>query len=611
MVACRAARDAGHAPPFRLRPGLVAEVLRFYDALGRYQKDVDTFERLALGLLEPGAADDRGAERLVRQTRFLAAAFRELESRQAAAGADEHVLRARLVQVAGAASVAPRRRGGGRPVERSLRPVAGRLGPAGAAARARASRRRGHRRDARRRPARAAAPSAARHRRGARPTPDDSVAPNRSCRCRRAARSCTWRAIARRKWPASRAASRRRCGRGALARLDRAALVVRTPLPYVYVTREVLRSAGVPCQMFDALPLAAESWAAAFDLVCSAVGTGFARGPAIALLGSPHFRFERRRRAAGARRRRRRSTGRSPSTAISASFRRCRRWSTVVGRNRRVERPSACGSVRARAGAGAAGHASSSRCAPRPGWRITCDVLLAFLTGHEAAPGPDDPLRARQLRARGALLGTLAALRDAYAPLRSVAGGLRRHGRRVPALDRGADLRAAHGRGGRAPARQRQRPLRRLRRGAAGGPGRGRMAGPLAAQHLLFALGAARAGLALRSAAARRRARRVRRSAAAAATAPHRLHLCARIRRAGQRVVAARRAGARRSRRGGSLAAGRAACSSTRRSGSTRWTSARSAAGPRAWAALRLAARAATSRASAAPPRAIRRGSTR
>ena len=100
MVACRAARDAGHSPPFRLRPGLVAEVLRFYDALGRYQKDVDTFERLALGLLEPGAADDRGAERLVRQTRFLSAAFRELESRQAAAGADEHVLRARLVQMA-------------------------------------------------------------------------------------------------------------------------------------------------------------------------------------------------------------------------------------------------------------------------------------------------------------------------------------------------------------------------------------------------------------------------------------------------------------------------------------------------------------------------------
>ena len=103
MVACRAARDAGHEPPFRLRPGLVAEVLRFYDTLARYQKDVDTFERLALGLLEPGAAEDRGAERLVRQTRFLAAAFRQLEARQAEAGTDEHTLRALLV-----ASPAPR-----------------------------------------------------------------------------------------------------------------------------------------------------------------------------------------------------------------------------------------------------------------------------------------------------------------------------------------------------------------------------------------------------------------------------------------------------------------------------------------------------------------------
>ncbi len=98
MVACRAAKDAGHEPPFQLRPGLVAEALRFYDTIGRYQKDVDIpSERLALGLLEPGAADDRGAERLVRQTRFLAAAFRELETRQNAAGADEHTPRSRVM----------------------------------------------------------------------------------------------------------------------------------------------------------------------------------------------------------------------------------------------------------------------------------------------------------------------------------------------------------------------------------------------------------------------------------------------------------------------------------------------------------------------------------
>ena len=48
--------------------------------------------------------------------------------------------------------------------------------------------------------------------------------------------------------------------------LDRMAIVVRQRLPYVYLAREVFRSAGVPCQMFDALPLAAEPYAAALDL---------------------------------------------------------------------------------------------------------------------------------------------------------------------------------------------------------------------------------------------------------------------------------------------------------------------------------------------------------
>ena len=55
-VACRTAIEAGNEPPFRLRPGLVAEIVRFYDSLQRHQKGIDTFERLALGALEPGAA---------------------------------------------------------------------------------------------------------------------------------------------------------------------------------------------------------------------------------------------------------------------------------------------------------------------------------------------------------------------------------------------------------------------------------------------------------------------------------------------------------------------------------------------------------------------------
>jgi RecB family exonuclease len=413
MVACRAASHAGHEAPFRLRPGLVAEVLRFYDALGRYQKDVNTFERLALGLLEPGAADDRGAERLVRQTRFLAAAFRELEARQAEAGADEHVLRARLVATPAA-----------RPYRHVVVAVGDRssdrygLWPADWDLLARL-------------------PALARfdvvvtdtalagdlHERLHRLLPgldevrydDESAATAASGPMLQVPTGGAVVHVARDREEEVAGFARRIKGavrRGALERLDRAALVVRTPLPYVYVTRDVLRSAGVPCQMFDALPLAAESWAAAFDLVCSAVGTGFARGPAVALLGSPHFRFEEDgerlaasevaaldRALAEQGYLGRLSTLRALVESWTAKAKSSSRWAAAARAGRVLERV-ASGLEPLRSPAGVAEHLR---------------VLIAFLIGHEAAPGPDDPLRARQLRARAALLGTLTALRDAYA----------------------------------------------------------------------------------------------------------------------------------------------------------------------------------------------------
>ncbi|MDO8795056.1 MAG: PD-(D/E)XK nuclease family protein, partial [Vicinamibacterales bacterium] len=73
--------------------------------------------------------------------------------------------------------------------------------------------------------------------------------------------------------------------------LERMALVVRRPLPYVYLAREILRSAGVPCQLHDALPLAAEPFAAALDLVSTSVASGWSRQTLTALLSSPVFRF--------------------------------------------------------------------------------------------------------------------------------------------------------------------------------------------------------------------------------------------------------------------------------------------------------------------------------
>ena len=60
----------GAAPPFQLRPGLVAEMMRFYDQLRRQGQSVDRYESLLVESLD--ADSDRGAERLLRQTRFLA-----------------------------------------------------------------------------------------------------------------------------------------------------------------------------------------------------------------------------------------------------------------------------------------------------------------------------------------------------------------------------------------------------------------------------------------------------------------------------------------------------------------------------------------------------------
>src|SRR4029077_5767323 len=63
---------------FQLRPGLVAEMLRFYDQLRRQSQQVRRFEELIDEAL--GSDDvDRAAQRMRIQTRFLAAAFRAYE----------------------------------------------------------------------------------------------------------------------------------------------------------------------------------------------------------------------------------------------------------------------------------------------------------------------------------------------------------------------------------------------------------------------------------------------------------------------------------------------------------------------------------------------------
>src|SRR3954470_6538759 len=97
QAAARAAAATGLQLSFRLRPGLIAEMLRFYDHLRRQSQQVDRFEELIDQAL--GSDDlDRAAARMRVQTRFLAAAFGQYERRvRDSDGCDEHALREQLM----------------------------------------------------------------------------------------------------------------------------------------------------------------------------------------------------------------------------------------------------------------------------------------------------------------------------------------------------------------------------------------------------------------------------------------------------------------------------------------------------------------------------------
>ena len=95
-AAAHAAITDGATPPFHLRSALIGEVVDLYDAVRRQRQDVASFERLVLEplALEAESEGDAGAERMLRQTRFLAATFRGYQARREALGAhDEHTLR--------------------------------------------------------------------------------------------------------------------------------------------------------------------------------------------------------------------------------------------------------------------------------------------------------------------------------------------------------------------------------------------------------------------------------------------------------------------------------------------------------------------------------------
>jgi RecB family exonuclease len=399
-VACRAAADES-APPFRLRPGLVAEIVHFYDTLRRHLKDVSTFERLVLGALEPGAASDRGAAQLVEQTRFLVRAFQRFEQLSADAGADEHSTRVQLLA---------------EPSERPWRHVV-------VAVRDRAM-------DAHglfaadwdllaRLPGLMQLDVVATDEVLAGPFHQrihDLLPGIEETRLSSDGRSSP-RLVTTSEGEIAHVARDREDEIAGFARwvrqerlpLDRTALVVRQPLPYVYLAREVMRSAGMPLQMFDALPLAAEPYSAVLDLVMS-FASGFGRTAAVAVLRSPHLQFTTANVLV---------TGRDVmaldrALAEAGYLGDVDALERLVAAWRTSERVPA-GAVRAAEAVLAA--ARELRPSPSPAPCAThLERVIAFLQAHEHLPvsSADDPLRARLLRGRAAILDLLASLRDAH-----------------------------------------------------------------------------------------------------------------------------------------------------------------------------------------------------
>jgi hypothetical protein len=84
LSACaRDADQSGTPAPFTLRPGLVAEVLQLYDALRRQLRTVHRFEEYLSEELERDVDIDRGAVRMLQQTRFLAYRLSRLRAARA------------------------------------------------------------------------------------------------------------------------------------------------------------------------------------------------------------------------------------------------------------------------------------------------------------------------------------------------------------------------------------------------------------------------------------------------------------------------------------------------------------------------------------------------
>ena len=399
MHAAARQASAGAELSFRLRPGLVAEMLRFYDHLRRQQQQVTRFEEL-IGDAVGGPDDDRAAARLRRQTAFLAAAFRDYERRVVESEAtDEHTLRAQLI-------AEPARD----PVRHVVVTVPDWIADADGLFVAdfdlltrlpgletldivstEAVLRSGfHERlhtwwpglDEDQFVARQIKPVVAIPPGG---SPDEPWWTHRD-------REEELVAVVRQLKADGR--------RGDAVPLTRTAVVFKHPLPYLYLAAEVFGAAGVPYQASDALPLAAEPTAAALDLVFDAVASDFTRDTIVALLRSPHFAFQH--------------DGADITRETTSALDRALSDARYLGDLDRLQALLDDGRVAVPAMRGllAAIRPLALLSDPHPA-SAQIHRLIDFWSAHARPTKDEDPFAAREGRARAALVDTLAALASA------------------------------------------------------------------------------------------------------------------------------------------------------------------------------------------------------
>ena len=407
-----AARSRLDGAPFQLRPGLVAAMLDLYDELGRRQRTIRRFTGALFDELRVERGTDRGSEGLIRQTVFLGFAFLGYARAMAASGVvDEHMLREELLrsqpdllfdQVIVAVADHPTDPRGLWPADFDL---LGRLRGVkrvdvvltdevhDAGFRERLEHELPGIEDARHE----GEPSGAVLVRPAGGEAEERcfVARDREEELRDVARAVRGRA------------------RQAAGALDSTAIVFYRPLPYLYLARQVLADARVPYEAFDALPLAAEPYAALLDLVLAVARTGGTREAAVGLLRSGLMSFSvdgvdislQDVAALDAAITERRATGEANTypAEVDACFR---------GRETRAPEPRARALRAAQAAADIREELAGFRVADTAAAQVR--TIATFLRGHERGAGPADVWRERHVRARASVLGVLDELANAF-----------------------------------------------------------------------------------------------------------------------------------------------------------------------------------------------------